>query len=80
MCVCARARVCVCVCGGVGEVGEGVRRSILSARESLCPFLSLFLHLSVILYVSGGGGGGFFFACEDVGRMFDNSFPACAFF
>ena len=27
-----------------------------------------------------GGGGGFFFACEDFGRMFDNSFPACAFF
>ena len=28
----------------------------------------------------GGGGGGFFFACKDLGRMFDNSFPACAFF
>ena len=27
-----------------------------------------------------GGGGGFFLACEDLGRMFDNSFPACAFF
>ena len=25
------------------------------------------------------GGGGFFLACEDFGRMFDNSFPACAF-
>ena len=24
--------------------------------------------------------GGFFLACEDLGRMFDNSFPACAFF
>ena len=23
-------------------------------------------------------GGGFFLACEDFGRMFDNSFPACA--
>ena len=28
----------------------------------------------------GGGGGGFFLACKDLGRMFDNSFPACAFF
>ena len=28
----------------------------------------------------GGGGGGLFLACEDFGRMFDNSFPACAFF
>ena len=24
--------------------------------------------------------GGFFLACEDFGRMFDNLFPACAFF
>ena len=29
---------------------------------------------------TGGGGGGFFLACEDLGRMFDNSFPVCAFF
>ena len=28
----------------------------------------------------GDGGGGFFLACEDFGRMFDNSFPVCAFF
>ena len=28
----------------------------------------------------GGGGGGFFLSCEDLGRMFDHSFPACAFF
>ena len=28
----------------------------------------------------GGGSGGFFLACEDFGRMFDHSFPACAFF
>ena len=27
-----------------------------------------------------GGGGGFFLACEDLGRMFDNLFSACAFF
>ena len=28
----------------------------------------------------GSGGGGSFLACEDFGRMFDQSFPACAFF
>ena len=27
----------------------------------------------------GGGGGDFFLACEDFGRMFDNSLPACTF-
>ena len=27
-----------------------------------------------------GRGGGFFLAWEDFGRMFDNLFPACAFF
>ena len=26
------------------------------------------------------GGGGFFLACEDLGKMFNNSFPACFFF
>ena len=25
------------------------------------------------------GGGGFFLACEDFGRMFNHSIPACAF-
>ena len=29
---------------------------------------------------SGGGGDGFFLECYDLGRMFDNSFPACASF
>ena len=28
----------------------------------------------------GGGGGGFFLACEDLGRMFDHSFPHALFF
>ena len=28
----------------------------------------------------GGGGDGFFLACEDMRRMFDHPFPACAFF
>ena len=31
--------------------------------------------------VGGGGGcGGLFLACEDLGKMFDNLFPASAFF
>ena len=29
--------------------------------------------------IYGGGGDGLFLACEDFGRMFDNSFPACVF-
>ena len=28
----------------------------------------------------GGGGGGIFLACEGLGRKFDHSFPAYAFF
>ena len=27
-----------------------------------------------------GGGGGFFLVCENLGRMFNDSFPACTFF
>ena len=27
-----------------------------------------------------GGGAGFFLACKVLGGMFNNSFPACAFF
>ena len=30
--------------------------------------------------VGGDGGDGFLVACEDLGRMFNHSFPACAFF
>ena len=26
------------------------------------------------------GSGGFLLACENLGRMFDHSFPVCAFF
>ena len=29
---------------------------------------------------AGGDGGGFFLVCEDLGKMFDHSLPACAFF
>ena len=34
----------------------------------------------VVVGGGGSGGGGFFLACEDFGRMFDHSFPACTFF
>ena len=37
-------------------------------------------HLSQDDGGGGGGGGGFFLACQDVWRIFDNSFPARAFF
>ena len=33
----------------------------------------------LLLLLSCNGGGGFFLDCEDFGRMFDHSFPACAF-
>ena len=48
----------------VGCVGESV---ICVPIDSLRP-----VH-------DGGGGGGFLLACEDLGRMFDHSFPARAF-
>ena len=38
------------------------------------------LPLASGLVKCGGGVGGFFLACEDLGRMFDHSFPACASF
>ena len=38
------------------------------------------LHEKIEEDLTDGGGGGFFLACEDFARMFDNSFPACAFF
>ena len=41
-------------------------------------FMSNFRHFQMSKG-GGGGGGGFFLACEDFGRMFDNSFSACDF-
>ena len=35
--------------------------------------------MSSVLFPCGGGGG-FLPAGEDLGKMFDHSFPACAFF
>ena len=36
--------------------------------------------VSRVFTLCATGGRGFFLACEDFGRMFDNSFPACTFF
>ena len=44
-----------------------------SASHGLCPVLCL----KHFRYCSGDG---LFLACEDLGRMFDCSFPACALF
>ena len=35
---------------------------------------------SPLFFLTRMGGGGFFLACENYGRMFDYSFPICAFF
>ena len=34
---------------------------------------------SLLHHLAGLVNGGFFLACEDFGRIFDHSFPACAF-
>ena len=36
--------------------------------------------MSSLVPSGGGGGGGFVLACQDLGRMFGHSFPACPFF
>ena len=47
---------------------------------SMCPvFAVIAAVVALLLHCRYGGGGGFFLACEDFGRMFDSSFPACAF-
>ena len=51
-------------------------RSLLMVRSAQC----LFSRPPHVFAWGGGGGGGFFLACEDLGRMFNKSFPACAFF
>ena len=39
-----------------------------------------YVSTACLRYQKNDGGGGIFLACEDFLRMFDNSFPACAFF
>ena len=43
-------------------------------------FDEFFWHPDEIFTVKRTLHGGFFLACEGFGRMFDHSFPACAFF
>ena len=52
--------------------------STAQVHKQVVPLKSLEVYLSID--PKCGGGSGFFLVCEDFGRMFDNSFPACAFF
>ena len=45
----------------------------------LPPWLVVFKALMSANVSLGNCGGGFFRDCEDLGRMFDHSFPACTF-
>ena len=69
------------------------RRRKTCKQRSVCDYpvqtvlsrftLKAVFTIPVPTYCGGGGGGGgsgFFLACEDLGRMFDHSAPACAFF
>ena len=53
----------------------------LSALLEICSYQIRDRNVSQLgcVYGLGGGGDGFFIVCEDFGRMFDKSFPACAF-
>ena len=53
-------------------------RNRVAIEKLLC--VKIIFCFVVIQLQFGGGGGGFFRAFEDFGRMFDYSFPACAFF
>ena len=50
-----------------------------SSLSTAGPPICAYADNRCVIY-SGGGGGGFFIACEDIGRMFEHSFPACTFF
>ena len=47
--------------------------TVLSIKKKTGPDKNAAIH-------GGGGGGGFLLTCENLGRMFDNSFPAFACF
>ena len=61
---------CPCICSCLVQ--------ILMEEWSQISQIS-FLYLLLYLLFTGGGGG-FFLMCEDFGRMFNSSFPACVFF
>ena len=43
-------------------------------------YITQWIHFLSSVHVTVGGGGGFFLVYEDFWRMFDSSFPTCAFF
>ena len=62
--------VCVCVCMSVGV-----------CVFNICTDTVMCVSMFVCVCIGGGGSdSGIFLACEGLGRMFDHSFPACAFF
>ena len=47
----------------------------------VCCAERLFFNVRLTSSLSKGMSGvGFFLVCKDLGRVFDNSFPACAFY
>ena len=68
VCACVRACVRACACSSA--------RAIETGREGERGERGRGMRRGFVI----SGDGGFFLACEDLGRMFDNSFPACTFF
>ena len=63
-------------CGTHRLLNIGEEGYVLTSPDDMTMITKL---KSAVAY-GGDGGGGFFLSCEDFGTMFDNSFPACAFF
>ena len=67
------------------RVHSSCNRLTRPARNYVHPYKTVTrglktLYMCICMCCTYGWGGGFFLVCEDFGRMFDNSFPACAFF
>ena len=77
--VCVFVCVCVCVC----VLYTSIHSHLLFAKYAHHAVKELAFSKYVLSKKAGlcpAGGGGLFLACEDFGRMFDSSFPACTFF
>ena len=61
--------------GGLFVVGRGALTFLHSSHAG-----SDVIFVSSVQYSGDHSFRGFFLVCEDFGRMFDNSFLACAFF
>ena len=57
-----------------------VSRKISGFSLVMYSVFAFFLFLSGVAVDLVCGGGGVFLACEDLGRTFNHSFPACIFF